>query len=68
MSRLIWSDSMVRMLAGNDPNKLQLAAVLPKTFAICKREYLRNPDQTGAEFYAFVCKYAGPHSICSIHM
>lgn len=46
---------------GDDPQKLQLAAVLPKIFAICKRHYLANPDQTGAQFYAFVCKTCEEH-------
>ena len=32
--------------------------MLPKIFATCKRHYLANPDQTGAEFCAFVCKCA----------
>ena len=74
-SGLLLSDSMVHTIAGNDPQKLRLAAVLPKIFAICKREYLANPDQTGAEFYAFVCKCVPRHRLhkqhactCSAHM
>ncbi|KAK9832653.1 hypothetical protein WJX81_007776 [Elliptochloris bilobata] len=46
---------------GDDLEKLKLAAVLPKIFATCKRKYLYNPDQTGAEFYALVYKTCEEH-------
>ena len=59
--RQLWSDASARATTGDDPKKLQLAAALPKIFAACKRHYLANPDQTGAEFYAFVCKCAPGH-------
>ena len=56
--RQVWFNTSVYTNTGDDPQKQQLAAVLPKIFAICKRHYLANPDQTGAEFYAFVCRCA----------
>ena len=46
----------VSSLSGDDSEKHKLNAALPQIFAACKQYYLSNPDMTGAELYAFVCR------------
>lgn len=43
-------------ISGDDEEKLKLNVALESVFTICKQQYLRQPDMTGAHFFDFVMK------------
>lgn len=52
---------------GDDEEKLKLNVALESVFTICKQQYLRQPDMTGAHFFDFVMKTSAEHGYRYAH-